>query len=54
MTKIKVYELAKELGKSSKEMLELLAAKNITVKSHMSSLTEEEVASIRKGASVKP
>ena len=31
MSKIKVYELAKELGKTSKELMEFLAEKNIEV-----------------------
>ena len=36
MSKIKIYELAKELQVTSKEVIELLGKKNIEVKSHMS------------------
>ena len=42
MAKIKVYELAKELNVSSKEVVEFLGEKNIEVKSHMSSLEEAD------------
>ena len=35
MSKIKVYELAKELNVPSKEVLEFLSGKNIEVKTHM-------------------
>ena len=38
MSKLRVYELAKELGKSNKEMLEMLKNKGIEVASHMLSL----------------
>ena len=48
MAKIKVYELAKELNKSSKELMEFLGAKNIEVKSHMSVIDEDTAALIRK------
>ena len=48
MSKMKVYELAKELGKSSKELLEFLGEKNIEVKSHMSSIEAGDVAFVKK------
>lgn len=48
MSKMKVYELAKELGKSSKELLEFLGEKNIEVKSHMSSIENENIEMVRK------
>ncbi len=48
MSKMKVYELAKELGKSSKELLEFLGEKNIEVKSHMSSIEDGDVALVKK------
>ena len=38
MTKVRVHELAKELNKSNKEVLDVLREKNIEVTSHMSSL----------------
>lgn len=40
MAKIKVYELAKELGVQSRDVLEFLTNKNIEVKNHMSALEE--------------
>ena len=48
MSKMKIYELAKELGKSSKELLEFLGEKNIEVKSHMSSIEDKEIALVKK------
>ncbi len=47
MSKIKIYELAKELQVSSKEVIELLSKKNIEVKSHMSSIENAEADQIR-------
>ncbi|NPV52277.1 MAG: translation initiation factor IF-2 [Firmicutes bacterium] len=43
LAKIRVYELAKELGKSSKDILQLLADSGVPGKNHMSAL-EENVA----------
>ena len=48
MSKIKIYELAKEVDKSSKELVEFFAGKNIEVKSHMSSVEEAEAELVRK------
>ncbi len=42
MAKYRVYEIAKELGLNSKELMELLLDMGIDVKSHMTALTEEE------------
>ena len=42
MTKVRVHELAKELNKSNKEILDFLQEKKVEVKSHMSSLTDEQ------------
>ncbi len=42
MAKYRVYEIAKELGLNSKELMELLSDMGIDVKSHMTALTEEE------------
>ena len=39
--RIRVYELARELGFSSKEMIELLAEEGLEVKSHSSTIDEE-------------
>ena len=43
MTKMRVHELAKELGIENKELIEILQKKNVEVKNHMSSL-EDSVA----------
>ncbi len=42
MSKIRVYEIAKELGLSNKALLTTLKEFDIKVKNHMSSLTEQE------------
>ena len=46
MTKHRVYEVAKELGINSKELIELLATIGIEVKSHMVALSQEEVGKV--------
>ena len=48
MTRIRVHELAKELGKQNREIMELLRAEGIDVKSHMSNVEESQAAVIRK------
>jgi translation initiation factor IF-2 len=45
-----VFELAKELGKTSKELIALLKTKGITVENHMSLLNAEQVAAVKPGA----
>ena len=47
MAKMKVYELAKELGVESKSLLATLKNKGIEVKSHMSVLEDEQVEDIK-------
>ncbi|MEW6055276.1 MAG: translation initiation factor IF-2 [Bdellovibrionota bacterium] len=47
MQKVKVYELAKELGIDSMTLLDKLKQLDIDVKSHMSSLGTEEVKAVR-------
>ena len=37
MTKMRVHELAKELGMENKELIDLLHKKNVEVSNHMSS-----------------
>ena len=44
---IRVYELAKELKKTSKEVMALLAEKNIEVTTHMATLEEKQAAIVR-------
>jgi translation initiation factor IF-2 len=49
MSKIRVYELAKELNISSKELITLLMEElNVEVKNHMSVIEDEDVALIKK------
>ncbi|HEC49896.1 MAG TPA: hypothetical protein ENI40_01910, partial [Candidatus Desulfofervidus auxilii] len=48
MAKVKVYQLAKELKISSKELLYRLEDLGIMVKNHMSTLTTDEVVKIRE------
>ena len=38
MTKMRVHELAKELNMENREILDMLNARNIEVKNHMSTL----------------
>ena len=40
--KIKIHEIAKKLGLTSKEVLDVANKLNINVKSHLSAITEEE------------
>jgi len=47
MAKMKVYELAKELDKQSKEILTFLADKGIDIKSHMSTIEDDAAEMIR-------
>ncbi len=47
MSKLRVYELAKEMNKTNKEMLGLLKEKGIEVVSHMSTLSEEQIKAVK-------
>lgn len=47
---MRVHELAKDLGLSSKAMVDLLASMNISVKSHSSTLDDTTVARVRRKA----
>ena len=51
MSKIKIYELAKELNVPSREVLEFLNGKNIEVKNHMSALEEADANVVRRSFS---
>lgn len=58
-SKVRIYELAKELGRDNKDILEICAQLNISVKSHSSTITESQVEGIRAkaekiGPSVSP
>ena len=46
--KIKIHEIAKKLGLTSKEVIDAANQLNIEAKSHMSTVTEEEMAKIEK------
>ena len=48
MGKIKLYELAKEMDIPSKELLEKAKSIGIELKSHLSALSDEDVANLRK------
>ena len=54
MTKMRVHELAKELGMENKQLMDILVKKNVEVKSHMSSLADEVVDNIRKSHKGSP
>lgn len=47
MSKMRVHELAKELGLSSKETIEKLGIVGVVVKSHASSVSDDEVARLK-------
>ena len=53
MAKMKVYELAKELDKQSKEILNFLSDKGIEVKSHMSTIEDDAVDMVKKAFSAQ-
>ncbi|WP_031386179.1 translation initiation factor IF-2 [Desulfonatronum thiodismutans] len=46
--KIRIMELSSELGVSNKELLQVLRELDIPVKSHVSSISEEEAAQVRE------
>ncbi|MDY0255808.1 translation initiation factor IF-2 [Gudongella oleilytica] len=48
MTKVRVYELAKELNLSSKELMEKIEGLDLKINSHMSSIEEEEAQLIKE------
>ena len=50
MGKIKLYDIAKEFDMSSKDILAIAVKLNIDVKSHLSSVSNEDAERIRKEA----
>ncbi|OPL10119.1 MAG: translation initiation factor IF-2 [Firmicutes bacterium ML8_F2] len=46
MGKVRVYELAKELGITSKKLIEVMKGMDIEVNNHMSTLTDEEAKKV--------
>lgn len=53
MTKMRVHELAKELGMENKELIDLLHKKNVEVSNHMSSIEDSMADEIRKERTAK-
>ena len=53
MSKIKIYELAKELDKPSKDLVEFLNKKNVDAKTHMSTIDDAEADMVRKAFAPK-
>ncbi len=53
MAKVRVYELAKSLNKDSKEIVEILKKNGVEIKSHMSSVSEEDANKVRERFSGK-
>ena len=47
MSKMRVYELAKELGRDNKDVINCLTANGIEVKSHMSVLEEDQIQTVK-------
>ena len=47
MSKMRVHELAKELEKTSKDIIEVLEKTGVEVKGHMAVLSEEEIAKVK-------
>ena len=48
MSKVRVHELAKELGKSSKDIIYALKGHGIIVESHMSTIGTDSAEKIRR------
>ncbi len=46
MSKMRVYQLAKELGTTSKKLIEVMEGMDITVNNHMSTLSDEEAKQV--------
>ncbi|NCD02253.1 MAG: translation initiation factor IF-2, partial [Clostridia bacterium] len=54
MSKIRVHELAKELNKSSKDVIYALKGHGVVVESHMSTISDESAGKIRKFFTAPP
>lgn len=54
MAKIRVYELANQLEKDSKEIVKFLQENGIEVKNHMSSITPEQAERVKETLTKKP
>ena len=53
MTKMRVHELAKELGMDNKELADILQKKNVEIKNHMSTIEDNVADEIRREVSRK-
>ncbi|MFU8781191.1 MAG: translation initiation factor IF-2, partial [Kiritimatiellia bacterium] len=51
---MRVHELSKELGLENRDLLKLLRENGIPAKSHMSSLEEEDLITVRRALALKP
>ena len=47
MSKIRIYELAKQLNVANKDLMEKIHSVGIEAKSHMGMLTEEEAEKVK-------
>lgn len=54
MSEMRVHEIAKELGRANKEVIDYLKGKGIEVKSYMSMLEDEHVEMVRKDVGSRP
>ena len=48
---MRVNELSKEIGKTNKEVLEILRKNHFDIKSHSSNITDEQAAVVRRSLS---
>ena len=51
---MRVYELAKELGRDNKEIMGYLASNGVEVTSHMTMLDDQQVQMVRQNVPVRP
>ncbi len=54
MNKTRIFEISRRLNVSSKEIIEKALGLNINIKSHLSSLSEDEVTKISDAFTIKP
>lgn len=47
MSKLRVHELARELGRQNREVIEFLKSKGVDVRSHMSMVDEPAVSEVK-------
>ena len=53
MAKVRIYQLAKELGMETQELLELLDQMGVAYKSHASTLEEKDAEAVREEAQAR-